>query len=184
MSEQHTNSEAATFVTVLAWVLIVYTGFGVVASLMQNAMVSLVIPALSLEMSEGEPRAHGFLTGIRVIAASILCLVSFLLFASWSLLKRRNWARKTFVVVFVLGIVWSGVALLGLAFGVGVFNLLPSPPGSPEFPPGALTGIRVMIAMSAIVVAGLGLLFFWLVRRLRAPDVRAEFVVAQPTATP
>ena len=83
MSEQHTNSEAATFVTVLAWVLIVYTGFGVVASLMQNAMVSLVIPALSLEMSEGEPMAHGFLTGIRVIAASILCLVSFLLFASW-----------------------------------------------------------------------------------------------------
>jgi hypothetical protein len=112
-----------------------------------------------------------------MLAAFMLCVAGFLLFSAWSFLKRRNWARKIFVVLFVLGAFWGGFVFLFFGLGVGVFNLLPQPPSPPEAPSSFDVAFRVMGIMFGLMAAGFGVLFLWLVKRLRASDVRAEFQV-------
>jgi hypothetical protein len=171
------TSKAATFVTVLGWLLVVFTAFGVLTSLLQNVMISYMFPVMDEQAPQPEQVPAEFLFAFRTFAAIWLGVAAFLLFAAWSFLQRRNWARRTFVVVFVLGAAY-GVASCLFCLGIGAFNLVPGTPrpGS-EFPPSAAGLFRAMAIMFAIMSAGFVVLFSWLVKRLRAPDVRAEFVV-------
>jgi hypothetical protein len=107
----------------------------------------------------------------------MLCVAAFLLFAAWSFLKRRDWARKTFVVLFVLGAAWGGFVFLAFGLGMGVFNLLSQPPSSPGVPTAFDSAFRIMGIMFGVVGAGFAVLFAWLVKGLRSPDTRAEFHV-------
>lgn len=171
------NSQATTFVTVLGWLLVVFSAFGVFTSLMQNVMIGYMFPVLNEQAPQPGQVPAGMLFALRAFAAVWLCVAAFLLFTAWSFLQRRNWARRTFVVLFVLGAAWS-VATFLLCLGMGVFSLVPGTSrDGPEFPPSAAGMFRVMGIMFAIMSGGFFALFAWLVKRLRAPDIRAEFVV-------
>ena len=169
----NTSSQANTFVTVLGWLLICFTGFGVLMSLLQNVMITSVFPA----MNEQAPRAGQvppeFMIFFRALAGFVLIVQVFLLFAAWSFLKRRNWARRTFVVVFVLSAIWAGFTTLA-ALGMGVF--MPHAPHGGSDMPAAFAGIfRIMGVVMALLSAAFTVLFVWLVKRLRTPDVRVQF---------
>jgi uncharacterized membrane protein YozB (DUF420 family) len=175
------SSTAETFITVLGWVLIVFTGFGLVTSVMQNVMVFFMLPALDSQVPEVQQVPRSALLTFRTIAAFMLCVAAFLLFSAWSFLRRRNWARKTFVVLFTLGAVWSGFVFLVFGLGLGVFNYLPQSP-SPEVPSSVDSMFRFMGIMFGALAAAFAVLFGWLIRRLRSADVRAEFH-AQPLSS-
>lgn len=166
----NSSSQTGTFVTVLGWLLICFTAFGVVMSLLQNVMIGAMLPAMNAQATRGGQMPPEFLVFFRTVAAFVLIVQGFLLFAAWSFLKRRNWARRTFIVVFVLSAVWAGFTTLA-ALAMGVIN--PSPnPGMPS----SFVGIfRMMGFVFAIVSAAFVVLFVWLVKRLRTADVRAEF---------
>lgn len=172
--EPSANPNATNFVTALGWVLIIFTGFGVVTSVMQNVMVSFVVPALDQRTPEAQQMPRGTLVAFRMLAAFMLCAAVFLLFSAWSFLKRRNWARKTFVVIFALGAVWGGLVFLAFGLGMGVFNILPQLPSS-EAPPGLGSAFRIMGIMIGLVAAGFAALFIWLIKCLRSPGIRGEF---------
>lgn len=168
-----TNSQASTFVTVLGWVLICFTAFGVLMSLLQNVMIGYMFPAMNAQAPRAGQVSPEFMVFFRTLAAFVLIVQGFLLFVAWSFLKRRNWARRTFVVIFVLSAVWAGFTALA-ALGMGVFMSHVPPHGSDM--PAAFAGIfRMMGIVMAIISAAFAVLFAWLVKRLRTPDVRAEF---------
>lgn len=176
MSEQSSNAKAATFVTVLGWILVVFTAFGAVTSLMQNVMVNFMFPSLTEQGPEVQTMPRGVLLVFRVLAAFMLCLTVFLVFSAWSFLKRRNWARKLFVVLFALGAAWGCFVFLAFGLGMGVFNLLP-PTAPPEanMPSSVGSMFRVMGIMFGLLAVAISALFVWLIKRLRSPEIRSEF---------
>lgn len=179
MAQPVESTSAATFVTVLGWVLVVLSGCSLVTSIMQNVMVSFVLPAMEQDVAQTQQEWSGVMFAVRLLAGFMLCVAAFLLFAAWSFLKRRDWARKTFVALFALSAIVGGLVFLVLGLGMGVFDLLPTP-HSGQTPPTLGSLFRVMAVMIGLVAAVFAALFLWLIKRLRSADVRAEFQV-RPT---
>src|SRR4030095_12111898 len=117
----NSSSQANTFVTVLGWLLICFTAFGLLMSLLQNVMISFMFPGIEAHAGRPGQMPAGMMAVLRTLGAVVLIVQGFLLFSARSFLKRRNWARRTFVVVFVLSAVWAGFTTLA-ALGMGVMN--------------------------------------------------------------
>ncbi|HEV8332183.1 MAG TPA: hypothetical protein VGQ22_12235 [Steroidobacteraceae bacterium] len=168
------DSKAANFVTALGWILVAFMGFGVVMALMQNVMINFMLPLIN-EQARTQPGQMPAAVVIlfRVVAAFVLCVSAFLLWAAWAFLKRRNWARQTWVVIFALNAASSAFTVL-VFVGMGFFTRMPVPQ-SGGIPPGFTTAFRAMGIVMGIVSIGFIVLFVWLIKRLRSPDVRAEF---------
>jgi hypothetical protein len=162
-------SQQSSFVTGLAWTLIVFNALGVLVLLLQNAALNLILPTLLESAPEGQEMALGLFraTGFVFLAFSV-----FLTYAAYALLKRRNWARVTYVIVFALAIVshvMSALALgLGLAAGDALGTMLQGPPGSEGI-------VRSMMIAFIVILLAMAVVFGWLIKRLRSPAVKAEF---------
>ena len=167
------STTQSTFVTTLAWILIVLGGLGVAVSLLQNVMINLVMPTLDAAHNPpGRNHREVPIALFRVVGIVMLGIVSFLTYAAYALLKRRDWARRTFVVLFALAILFSVLWLVAIGLGVGstFFSL-----GS-NAPAAILSAFGVMVAAYSIFVLGFSILFTWLIRRLRSPVIKAEFI--------
>ena len=158
--------------TVLGWVLIGFTGLGVLSMLLQTFFftVMFAMPEVHSQPASGgaSPGSPAFRTFLGLLLAfSILVLASAVAF-----LKRKNWARRTFVMLFTLAIVFNAVALVLLVMGTGR-----------SVPPvlGLADGrrfdamARLMLIPTGIVAVGCSLAFGWLIRRLTSAPVKAEF---------
>lgn len=166
------SASQSDFVTVLAWVMIVLNGSGVLVALLQNIMVNLVMPTLI-----GTAQAHSAeafsLTLFRVLALLFLCLSAFMTYAAYALLKRRNWARLTFIVVFVLSIAWIILSIAGFGLGFGLADFPTT--GQGAVPREMRTMMNVMLVAFGIFALGMAVLCGWLIKRLRSSSVKAEF---------
>jgi hypothetical protein len=173
----------STFVTVLAWILVVFGAFGVLSALMQNVMINFMVPQMIAAQQKSGLTSPAFpVTGFRVVGVAFLVVASFIAYSAYALLKRRNWARRIFVVLFCLGIIAN--CLFALGFGVGFqFAHFPTS-GQQAMPPGMGAAFRVMTIMMAIFAAAIAALFVWLVRRLRSPLVKAEFTDSRAVTAP
>jgi hypothetical protein len=100
------------------------------------------------------------------------------LWAAWAFLKRRNWARKTWVVIFALNAASSAFTILAFV-GLSFFAKVPGPQSGQDMPIAFTTVFRVMGIVMGLLSIGFVVLFVWLIKRLRSPEVRAEFQ-AQP----
>lgn len=151
----------STFVSVLGWLAIACGALGIVATINQlvffGAVAEAPIPNIEPLVQEGLFR---FVSGAAVLNLA-LCVV--LVYAGYALWKRRNWARRTFIVLFALGI---AVNLIWVAFSV----LLGSTFGQMAAAFGAFFVVFAILALAAAA------LFFWFIKRLRSPAVKNEFV--------
>ncbi len=110
-------AERSTFVTVLAWIFILMSGFSTVMAVFQYVVMSFVMPLARMQASLDELKARGdmpmppgaeFMFGhMRLIFGAFLLLSAITLLTSIGLLKRRNWARLVFICLMALGIVWN-----------------------------------------------------------------------------
>ena len=161
----------STFVTVVAWVFIVFSALGVLMTTAQNVMLSLM-PAFT------ESADAGFLErNFRILFVIPWVLSALMLVASAGLLKRREWARKTFIGLLSLGVLYlaGSLALIGLMDS----GSPPEPPGaSPEFQEMSRQleimhfGMEVLTIILVVLFSGV---FIWIIRRLMQPSVCAEF---------
>ena len=158
----------STFVTVLAWLTIVDSGFVTVVSLEQNVAIPFLMPATITN----SPYRGAFLAA-QAFFFGFFCFVAFMTYAGYALLKRRNWARRLFIGVCGLGIAWGILCIVMFAFGFGV-GRFPTP-GALGAPRGMDSGFKAMEVMTSILCLGLCVLFGWVIRRLQSPSVRAEF---------
>jgi len=144
----------SSFVTGLAWTLIVFNALGILVLLLQNFALDAMIDGTALTLSRT--------AGLVFLAISV-----FLTYAAYALLKRRNWARVTYVVVLALAI--GSHVLSALALGAGMDF------AASQAPPGMENVMRTTLVVSIVLLLGMCIVFVWLIRRLRSPEVKAEF---------
>jgi hypothetical protein len=160
----------SSFVTVLAWILIVFGCLGVAISLMQNVMVNFVVP----QMSPPGTTSNSFpLTAFRIMAATMLGVTTFLAYTAFALLRRRNWARRAYVVLFVMGAVWNAIWIL--FFLLAIFAGVSLPFEAFPMPSDADVAFKAFIVTFAVFALAMAALLVWLATRLRSPAVKAEF---------
>jgi hypothetical protein len=105
----------SNFVTVLAWLLIVGSGFVTFISLMQAVMLAFFFPADQFSVNSAPP--HGIenapplmeflFSKVRYFFLAFWLLALLTLVSSIGLLCRKNWGRLILVGIFSLGIVWN-----------------------------------------------------------------------------
>ena len=178
-------AQRSTFVTVLAWIFIVLSGFSTLIALMQNAMLWFVFegaPGVGDAMSKanqapGIPPFFGyFFRYFPVIFAAFLLLSATTLASSIGLLLRQEWARRLFIALMAFGIAWN---FAGLAFqALFLMNMPPMPPLPPaqqHFASGFHWIMGLMLVFNLLIAIGFSVLFYWIIRRLRTPEIRREF---------
>lgn len=181
-AEIQAQPSRSSFVTALAWIFIVLTGFVTFIAILQNIMISFFFPIDQMQGampiakgSESVPAFVQFMVGhIRLLFAAFLVLSAALCTVSVALLKRKNWARIAFIFFLALGIVWNigGIFLQG-AFFSSMPALPPNAP--PEFRSQFESIFTVMLVFSAVMAIGISLLFAWLIKRLVSVRIKAEF---------
>jgi uncharacterized protein (DUF486 family) len=147
----------SSFVTGLAWTLIVFNALGVLVLLLQNVAINVAGPALL----DGAAPA-GTLALSRSVGIAFLAIAVFLTYAAYALLKRRNWARVTYVVALAIAIVSHVLSAFALGIGLDV--------ATSQAPPGMENVMKTIV-----LLLGMCVVFVWLIRRLRSPEVKAEF---------
>lgn len=180
--------QRSTFVTVVAWVFIVLSGFATVISILQNILVFTVFrdaeinQAMRANAAGSMPAAAAFMAEhFHLFFLAFLLVSTFTLASSIGLLKRRNWARLSFVGIMVLGILWN---LGGLVLQFLMFSSMEEPfsAGGPHpglrASPFSMTLLVGMAVVNVLLAVGLSVLFGWIAKRLLAPAVREEFIHA------
>lgn len=130
MENQTSGSEVkSNFVTVFAWLMIVFNGFGLFISIMQNIIIAFVFKLNEFDtafknmgdMSEGFPRF--LLKNIRVLLPLLGVFILFAFISSIKLLKRKEWARKSFLFLLGFGILYTiGGTVFQIIFMKSMFH--------------------------------------------------------------
>lgn len=175
------ENSKSTFVTVLAWIGIAFSGFGTFITIVQNIMLKFLMPKLPIEQLLNEhntsvqiPEIARFMFqhfDLFFLAALLISL--FALTASIGLLKRKNWARIAFIAMLAIGIVWN---LFSLAFQQTSMQKLPFPLNAPgEFQSQMETMMTVMSIVSVIFGLALTAFYGWIIWKLRSAQIVNEF---------
>ncbi len=173
------------FVTLLAWISIALALLGLVYGLIQSIMGLLLPPDFYLRMLNpygGEPPQlpplmHWIYTNTLLMGVLMGALSAIFLWVSWGMLKRREWGRKGFIAVLVLGTLWQFACLFALPqFIEGMLAVqagaLPQGQTMPPELQGFMTGAMLMGGLVALVFAALHV---WIVYKLCTAAVRTEF---------
>jgi hypothetical protein len=197
MNSQNLPPRRSTFVTVVAWIFIGLTGFASLISLLQNMMLQMIFVPLmeqhhanfSQGMPPGMPVQVGWMFDhlIWFFRLIVLVLLS-VLTASIGLLLRKEWARKLFIGLMGLGILYQMIGVFfQWWFASTMFDHFPMPPNPKpdaqqmmQFMQSFMVVIRVFSAMMAI---GMAFLFGWIIKKLTSAPIRREFTPALAPTT-
>lgn len=163
----------STFVTVIAWLSIVGSGFMCLVGSLQNVMIHTLMtdmPSPPHELEEQSSMAHFFMNNMEVFFALILIYSIMLLISSVGLLRRKEWARITFVALLLLSLLWIVGSFVALVASHDSF-LGPDVPGDEEFTQIINLIMYLNIGLS-LVIAGLT---GWIILKLCREPIRQEF---------
>lgn len=180
--EDATPRPRSTFVSAVAWVFIVLTGFSTLIAVLQNVMVNVMFPSEAFNAAVGAssgaqdiPWFATFVLGhMRLFVFGFLIMSTTALISSIGLLKRRNWARVLFIAILILGILWNVGGMVAMPF---LFGSMPqvSPQAPSEFAAKFELMSKVMIGFNILLGVAISGVFAWIVIRLLSSDVRREF---------
>jgi len=170
--------ERSTFVTVLGWILVSLSALAFSSSLIQGVLLEVTAREL-LETQPADLQPAGeLLSGLfRGVSLINVVLTGLLTYAAYAFLRRRNWARRTFLVLFAIGM--AGNVMTVLMFGTmsALTSLVASQSPSP-LPAEAGSLFKGMLFIWALCAIATAVLLGWLIKRLRSPAVKAEFTSA------
>ncbi|MGE4545945.1 MAG: hypothetical protein AB7D06_17795 [Pedobacter sp.] len=172
--------QRSTFVTVLAWIFIVFGGFATFISILQNIMIHMMLPKgdtgqamQQVENIDHMPAFANFIFNHFDLFFLFFLIVSATSFiAAIALLKRKNWARIVFIVLMSLGILWN---LGGLVMQFTMFSSMPEMANQTALP-GFEKVMLIMKVASTIMVLAISTLFAWIIKKLSSSTIKAEFV--------
>jgi hypothetical protein len=186
-TETHVPTRSS-FVTVVAWVFIVLSGFATFIGALQNVMLSSApfdqfdsVLQDSTAASQLPASAQFMFSHFRLIFLAVF-LVSLLMFvSSIGLLRRRDWARLLFMGLLVLGILYMIGGLFVQQSFMSSFDtsFRTAAPQDSLFRANADQFRSMMTAMRVFMIAfslGIAGLLAWIVVKLSSAKVRAEFV--------
>ncbi len=174
---QQKKPERSTFVSIVAWIFIVISGFSTFISILQNIMIYTIFPKEEMNQAfqhtEQIPVFANFIFNhfdLFFLAFLVASATTFI--TAIGLLKRKNWARIVFIVIMSLGIIWN---ILGLVLQFTMFNSMPEFTGAQAAPPEFQNMMWIMIAASVIMVVAMSALFGFVIKKLNNKDIRVEF---------
>lgn len=178
MTEGTTRS---TFVTVLAWIFIVLGGFATFIAILQNVMIFVLFPRAEMEQAlQANPAAqkmpaftHFIFSSFEFMFLGFLVVALLTFISAIGLLKRKNWARRVFIGVLSIGVVWNIGGFILQQFMMSHFMLPTDTP--PDVSADFTTMAIVMRVFTGIVALAFTILFGWLAWRLMSPRIKAEF---------
>jgi len=177
----------SSFVTVVAWIFIVLSGFATLVGGLQNLMIrSMPFDQFNEVLQDSTAASLPAPARFMFSHVQLLVLVTFalsllMLIASIGLLRRHNWARLTFMGLLILGIVYMLGGLLVQQSFISSFDASfnTAAPQDSVFRATAeqfqsmFTAMRVVMIVFSLGIAGV---FGWIVARLASAKIRAEFV--------
>ena len=175
----------STFITVLAWIFIIFSGFGTLIAIAQNVMIHTMFPVDQMqeamhtakEKQNIPPVAEFMMTHFQLIFGAFLVMSAVTFSSSVALLKRKNWARVIFIYLLGFGIVWN---IGGLFLQQAFFTSIPPPSSNApaEFQSQFKSMATTMLVISTVMAIGFSVLFGWIIKRLTSQDIKKEFNVA------
>ncbi len=173
------------FVTVLGWVSLAMAVLGILYGAMQ-IVSGLMFPGnryLRLLSGNGGEQpslsplmqwlyTHTLWMGVLMVALSLV-----LLLVSWALLKRREWGRKLFIALLVIGTLWQFASLFALPQlieGTLAMQAGALPPGQ-DMPPEIQAFMRGAMWLGGAVSVVFAGIHAWLIWKLCTPQIRAQF---------
>lgn len=177
-----TPAQRSTFVTTLAWLMIVPSALGVLVSTLQTVLVFTMMPMDQMALPPADQMAQMpafavfMLEHMRAVVVAFWLLTVLALVSGIGLLKRREWARLVVIALLVLSIVMN---LGGLYIQQ---SFLSSIPAMAEAPPEFREQFDSMASTMWTASVGMALVFSavsgWLIWRLASESVKAEFAAA------
>ncbi|MFC1835014.1 hypothetical protein ACFL2Q_09795 [Thermodesulfobacteriota bacterium] len=173
-----------TFVTAIAWIFIVFYGFALFVSIIQNFVLNFVFPETFLNQPFHSPEMGARLPGIYVFIFSNMRLLFLAMLvplvatvvASVGLLKRLKWARVLFIAMLgfymaaaVVAVIAQNTALSTMAVGMD------SQETGDLLGPYHSAILAIRIGGVAIALAYCGILG-WIIAKLSSKKIRAEFI--------
>lgn len=170
----------SAFVTVLAWVMIAFGVFGVLMALLQSVLVNMLLPMFESAIPLAGAAGALPLAFLRFAMLAALAFSVLMTYGAYALLKRRNWARILYIVMFIVSAVLHAVAAAALGLGFSLIELPAAGTGwmSPEIQ----SALRAMAITLAILMLAMAAGYVWLVHRLLSPAIAAEFGVLRRPA--
>jgi len=178
-----TTDRRSSFVTIVAWVFIAIAGFSTFAAIGENLLFralanhGAVLPDFRGLSQHLPPMAALMFENIRWLLLALLVASVVTLTAAIGLLLRKNWARRLFIAVLVVSIVWNIANLVfQQLYTADVPGLSQMPADVPEQ---IRTGLQifqtVMTVVSVVLTLAIAVLLGWVIKRLMSPSIRAEF---------
>ena len=171
-----TIKRKSSFINILAWTSIVFSGFGIVMGILQNILMQTVMKdnnfqdAIKESGQQLPPMMVAMFEHMDTIMMLTLILTIFIFVTSIALLKRKNWARVAFIVLLILNIVWTvvnGFMQFDMLKGMGQIEGVP-----PEF-----QQIQsVMGIVMGLMLIAMSILYLYLIKRLNSKEIKEEFL--------
>ena len=169
--ELNERSTPSIFVTVVAWVFIVFSALVLLMSIAQNIMLSF------MPTFPQSPDAGFFENNFRALFLVPLVLSIVVLVISIGLLKRREWARKSFVGFLALCVLYLFASCLLLLLMWPDASTIPQD-APREFQETARQMQSAQLAMSvtmAVFAVATSGIFVWIINKLIEPAICDEF---------
>lgn len=180
----------STFVTVVAWVFIIFSGLSTFISLLQNLMVGLMPQQFLRDATADTTFAHMMPSGprfmfahLRLLVLLVLALCVLMLVSSIGLLRRRNWARLVFIGLLSAGILYNIAGLFlqqsmmsSFTASFPIDSTFGADSAAQQFGQQfhqMMAGMRVFIISITVAFCAL---FAWIIVKLLSPPIRAEFL--------
>ena len=173
--------QKSTFVTVVAWIFIVLSGLGLLILIMDTAIFwtfpfeRIMEQSATLNPNQPQLPAEVMTAIVRWALVVMLLIQVWVLASSIGLLQRKNWARISFIVIMVIGLVFNGLYLLVefmAIIGIHFIGKMAVPPG---MPPEFQSFMQVFMIMFIIFTIAMLVLFGWIVKKLVSEDIHKEF---------
>ena len=171
--------QRSTFVTVVGWIFIVFSGLGVLESLVFMFLpFDKFIPKTPPQPGVPAPDPAMMAAVMHGMGIFMFLVISWVLLSSIGLVMRKNWARISFIVILSIGIFFGLIYVLIGALGA-VFMPTTPLPGQPPEMAGMMRGVMTVMAVFGALFAGL---YGWIIYMLCREKIRQEFE-SQPANT-
>ncbi len=177
-STSRTLNPRSTFVTVVAWVFIILTGFQTVIGIFDSILLStgtfkdVQSMVRDPEALKNIPSVMRFIMQhIQIVVIVFLLIAVIMLAASIGLFYRRNWARIVFMGMLAAGILWT----LSQTVYQSVFMERMMSGSHMQTTADLQHTFAVFRIVLWIIVLGVCALFAWIIKRLASKDIRQEF---------
>lgn len=174
-------STSSAFVTVVAWLFIIMSGFACFIGIMQNIVVYFLLPTEPMNAITQQPHSESIpvvaqfiMTHLKILFGAILLLALVSLTASIGLLLRKNWGRLMFIGLMLVAVIWN---LGSLLLQQRILRSMSVPEDAPrEFIQQSQAVAGFFSVFSILLAIVISLLFGWIAWRLTRATIRAEFI--------